>query len=132
MTVIDPQFERRKSPGPTLSFICAVPEFPDVRLTPVIFPKLTHWFAGKTLAPFGPRSIPASPNSFTPRVSLDGATVSETVVLVFTLASANPRSVRSVAVPQQGAVSLLISHGPEVTQRRNVMCGLSVAPPSKS
>jgi hypothetical protein len=70
MMVIEPQFESLKSPGPTRSFICAVPEFPDVRLTPNTFPKLTHWFAAKMFAPFGPRSRPASPNSLVPSVSL--------------------------------------------------------------
>src|SRR5574341_1499793 len=60
--------------------------------------------------------------------------VSETgpTVEVLTLASANPKAVRSVAGPQHGGLSLLTSQAPEVTHRRSEMVGVSVAPPSKS
>src|SRR6266508_5383164 len=124
------QFASLKLVGPTRSFICAVPELPELPLTPNAFPKLSQAFAPKTPAPV--RSIPASPNSLVPSVSLEGATVSETGPNVFTFASANPRSVTSVAGPQHGGLLLPTSHEPEVTHRLIVITGVSPAPPSKS
>src|SRR5215204_758735 len=58
--------------------------------------------------------------------------LSTTEPKVLTLASANPRAVRLVAVPQQGAVLLPTSHGPESVHCLSVITGVSVAPPSKS
>src|SRR5215208_3470908 len=134
MMVSRPQFVRLKLPGPTRSFICAVPEFPDVRLTPNAFPKATHCPIGKT--PAFVRSTPASPHSFVPSVSVVGAISSSAVAgrpfaPVSTAASAVPAP-SVVAGPQHGAVSLLISQAPDVTQRRSVSVGTSVVPPSKS
>lgn len=86
--------------------------------------------SGKT--PASVRSIPASPNSLTPRVSFAGATVSLAVVTVLTFASAMPAAVRSWAGPQHGAVSFAISQAPDAIQRESRIVGLSVWPPSKS
>jgi hypothetical protein len=125
-----PQLAMVKSPGPTRSFICAVPELPDERLTPDTFPNAVHTFGEKT--PAAVRLMPASPNSLSPSVWVPvGPIVSTTVVPVLTLASANPPAVRFVAVPQHGGLSLPISHAPEVTHRRRVSVGVP-APPSKS
>ena len=57
------QLEMFTSAGPTRSFICAVPELPELRLTPNARPKDRHDVAvtGNTSASV--RSMIASPNS---------------------------------------------------------------------
>jgi hypothetical protein len=67
MITISPQLDRVKAPGPTRSFICAVPALPEVRLTPCACPKVVQVPAVNM--PALVRSIPASPNSLVPRVS---------------------------------------------------------------
>src|SRR4029453_19111081 len=82
----------------------------------------------------------ASPNSLVPSVEftdvvaggVGGVLASTTEPVVFTLASAKPLAVRLAAGPQHGGLLLPTSHAPAVTQRRSVIVGLSVAPPSKS
>src|SRR5215217_3668079 len=105
MIVTEPQLLMVKLPGPTRSFICAVPEFPEVRLTAYALPKLLQVPAGNTPAPV--RSTPASPNSLRPSVELTdvpvvelsagGVSASTAVEPTLTAASANPPAVRSVA-----------------------------------
>jgi hypothetical protein len=62
--VMDPQLLMLKLPGPTRSFICAVPELPEERLTAYALPKDSHWLGEKT--PAAVRLMPASPNSLMP------------------------------------------------------------------
>src|SRR5262249_48634420 len=104
-----PQLAIRKLPGPTRSFIAAVPELPDERLTPSAFPNAVHTFGEKT--PAAVRSTPASPNSLSLSVWVPvGPIVSVTDVPVLTLASAKPLALRFTAVPQHGALLLPTSH----------------------
>src|SRR5207247_10452060 len=88
MCLISPQFESLDGAGPTRSFICSLDELPEVRLTPYTVPNDSQ--APELKTPAAVRSIPASPNSTSPSVSLDGATVSLAVESVLTLASGEP------------------------------------------
>ena len=115
--------------GPTRSFIWAVPELPELRLTAKARPKLSQAPGVKTCAAV--RSIPASPNSLSWSVSLTGPISSSAGEPTLTLASAKPPAVRLVATPQQGGFLLPTSQEPEVTQRRRVRTGVP-PPPSKS
>src|SRR5215471_3074444 len=129
MMVTVPQLVRLIWPGPTRSSIAAVPELPELRLTPSAWPNAVHTPGVKM--PAAVRSTPASPNSLTPSVSLAGATVSATGTS-FTFASAKPEAVRGCAGPQQGALSWLMSHAPEVTHFRTVSVATPELLPSKS
>src|SRR6516225_789809 len=129
MMVTVPQFVRLIWPGPTRSSIAAVPELPELRLTASAWPNAVHTPGWKM--PAAVRSIPASPNSLTPSVSPPGATESVTDCS-FTCASAKPEAVRSLAGPQQGGLSWLMSHAPEVTQRRTDSVATPPLLPAKS
>ena len=61
--------------GPTRSFIWAVPELPELRLTANTLPKLSQEPGLNT--PAAVRSIPASPNSLSWSVSFAGADLVE-------------------------------------------------------
>src|SRR6185369_3887584 len=107
--------------------------------TPSTWPNAAHTPGEKI--PAAVRSAPASPNSEIPSVwpgevtaglPLPIETASSAVAVAFTFASAKPDAVRSCAGPQQGAVSWLISHGPELTHFRTVNVALPLLLPSKS
>ena len=86
MIVTVPQFVSENAPGPTRSFICAVPELPELRLAPVTDPNASHDTGEKT--PAAVRSRPASPNSRSPTDSGVGAMPSNVVSPTNTAASA--------------------------------------------
>ena len=140
MMMIVLQFRSSKSLGPARSFICALAELPELRLTANALPKCLTG-AGREDA--GPGQIDDRLAEFVePEVGVDRGRRGwcrrrqriehRADQDVLTFASAKPASVRLTDGPQQGGLLLPTSHVPDVTYVRTVITGSSAEPPSKS
>src|SRR6476660_2659485 len=129
---IEPQFETWIGTGAMKSFSSASIEEPDARLFTNMSPKARHVFGSKMWSSVELRLSAASPKR--PAATLFGVAErnGSLTATVLTAASAKPRAVRFVRVPQQGVVLDLSQSepGPVVTHRRRLMVGVPLPPKS--